>query len=64
MLYSARHYSGSVNWLAYRRRLPFNDQWNYERGRQWARQAPPTVALKRNGKLTDEAVPWYTDDII
>jgi hypothetical protein len=41
-----------------------DDQWNYERGRQWARQAPRTVALKRNGKITDEAIRWYTDDII
>jgi hypothetical protein len=31
-------------------------QWNYERGRQWVQQAPRTVALKRNGKITDEAL--------
>jgi hypothetical protein len=41
-----------------------NDQWNYERGRQWARQAPRTVALKRDGEITDEAMRWYTHDII
>lgn len=41
-----------------------NTQWDYERGRQWARQAPRTVALKHNGKITDEAVRLYTDDII
>ena len=41
-----------------------NTQWNYERGLQWARQAPRTVALKRNDKITDEAIRWYTDDII
>jgi hypothetical protein len=41
-----------------------NNQWDYERGRQWAQQAPRTVALKRNGKITDEAVRWYTHDII
>jgi hypothetical protein len=39
---------------------PTNAQWFYERGRQWAQQAPRTVALKRNGKLTTEAVRWYT----
>jgi hypothetical protein len=40
-------------------------QWNYERGRQWAQQAPCTVALRRNGKITDEAVRWFTTaDII
>ena len=31
-------------------------QWNYERGRQWVQQAPRTVALKRNGKISDEAL--------
>jgi hypothetical protein len=41
-----------------------NDQWSYERGRMWARQAPRTVALKRNGKVTEEAMRWYTRDII
>jgi hypothetical protein len=41
-----------------------NDRWNYERGRQWAARAPRTVALKRNGKITDEAVRWYTCNII
>jgi hypothetical protein len=41
-----------------------NHQWDYERGRQWAQQAPRTVALKRNGKITDEAVCWFTPDII
>jgi hypothetical protein len=41
-----------------------NKQWNYERGRQWAQQAPRTVPLECNGKITDEAVRWYTPDII
>jgi hypothetical protein len=41
-----------------------NKQWNYERGRQWAQQAPRTIAFKRNGKITDEAVRRYTPDII
>jgi hypothetical protein len=41
-----------------------NMKWNYERGRLWGRQAPRTVALKRNGKITDEAARWYTDDIL
>jgi len=33
-------------------------QWNYERGRQWARLVPASVMLKRNGKITREAVEW------
>jgi hypothetical protein len=41
-----------------------NDRWNYERGRQWAARAPRAVVLKRKGKITDEAVRWYTDDIL
>jgi hypothetical protein len=41
-----------------------NDQWGYERGRQWARLAPRTVALKRNGKITLEAMRWYKQDIL
>jgi hypothetical protein len=36
-----------------------NDQWNYERGRAWAVQAPRSVPLKRDGELNDEAVRWY-----
>jgi hypothetical protein len=39
-------------------------QWDYERGRQWARLAPASVVLKRNGRITREAVAWYmTADI-
>ena len=34
-------------------------QWSYERGRQWARLAPPSVALKRDGRITREAEAWY-----
>jgi hypothetical protein len=41
-----------------------NDKWAYERGRLWAQQAPRTVALKRDGKVTDEAMRWFTDDVI
>jgi len=41
-----------------------NDQWNYERGRMWAARAPRSVALKRDGKITREAMRWYNDDII
>jgi len=41
-----------------------NQQWNYERGRQWAALAPRSVALKRNGKLTAEAMRWFTRDIL
>ena len=35
-----------------------NAQWNYERGRQWARLVPASVALKSNGKITREAAEW------
>jgi hypothetical protein len=34
-----------------------NNRWFYECGRQWAQQAP--VALKRDGKVTEEAVRWF-----
>jgi hypothetical protein len=33
-----------------------NDQWAYERGRQWATLAPRGVPLRQGGKLTPEAV--------
>jgi hypothetical protein len=33
-----------------------NGLWNYERGRQWACLAPPTMALNINGKLNPKAV--------
>jgi hypothetical protein len=35
-----------------------SDQWDYERGRLWARLTPHHVQLKRGGKLTDEALEW------
>jgi hypothetical protein len=35
-----------------------NACWNYERGRAWARRVPASVALKCNGRVTDEAVGW------
>jgi hypothetical protein len=41
-----------------------NDQWNYERGRCWARLAPRHLVLKREGKVTPEAVRYYSWDII
>jgi hypothetical protein len=41
-----------------------NDQWNYERGRQWAAGTPRSVALKRNGKLTSAAMDWFIDNKI
>jgi hypothetical protein len=41
-----------------------NDQWDYGRGRCWARLAPRTVALKRDGKITREAIRYYSQDII
>jgi hypothetical protein len=40
-----------------------DEQWNYERGRQWATLAPRSLALKRNGEITAEAKRWFTDDI-
>ena len=39
-------------------------QWNYERGRQWARLAPRSVVLKRQGKITKEAMRYYSEDIL
>jgi hypothetical protein len=39
-------------------------QWNYERGRQWARLAPRTVALRRDGKIARDALRWFTKDIL
>jgi hypothetical protein len=33
-------------------------QWDYERGRQWARLVPATVVLKRDGKITPAARQW------
>jgi hypothetical protein len=40
-----------------------NDQWNYERGRQWAMRPPRHVALKRRGELNPIAV-LYTKHIL
>ena len=39
-------------------------QWNYERGRQWGAQAPRSVTLKRNGKVTITARRWFTNEIL
>jgi hypothetical protein len=33
-----------------------NGLWNYERGRQWACLAPPSMPLNVNGKLNPKAV--------
>jgi hypothetical protein len=41
-----------------------NDQWSYERGRCWARLAPRHIKLKRNGKVTREAIRYFSGDII
>jgi hypothetical protein len=38
--------------------------WNYERGRQWAAQAPRTIVLKRNGRITAEARRWFHNEIL
>jgi hypothetical protein len=40
-----------------------NEQWNYERGRAWAVVAPRAVALKRDGKITVEALRFAADII-
>jgi len=29
------------------------------RGRQWAAMAPRSIVLKRNGKITNEALNWF-----
>ena len=36
-----------------------NDQWGYERGRMWATLTPRDLALKRDGKITREALQWF-----
>jgi len=36
-----------------------NTAWNYERGRAWAQRVPASVALKRDNRITDEAVGWF-----
>ena len=36
-----------------------NTAWNYERGRIWAQRVPTSVDLKRNGRVTDDAVRWF-----
>jgi hypothetical protein len=41
-----------------------NGQWNYERGRQWASLAPRNVPLKRNGRVTREALKYFKAEII
>ena len=41
-----------------------NTQWTYERGRQWAAQAPYELPLKRDGVVTRQAQAWYLPSII
>jgi hypothetical protein len=44
-----------------------DDQWDYERGRQWATIAPRNIPLKHNGRINPDAVAWFRrhgDDII
>ena len=36
-----------------------DELWAYERGRVWACLVPRNVALKRNGKVTNEAINWF-----
>ena len=40
-----------------------NDQWSYERGRQWGRLAPRSLSLKVDCKVNPLAL-RYGDDII
>jgi hypothetical protein len=44
---------------AYDRWEDVNEQWNYERGRQWAVLVPASVELKCNGAVTQEALRWF-----
>jgi hypothetical protein len=37
----------------------WNDQWCYERGRAWALLVPRNVQVRRNGKVTPEALRWF-----
>ena len=41
-----------------------NAQWNYERGRCWARVAPHHIKLRRDGKVTRDAIRYFSRDII
>jgi hypothetical protein len=36
-----------------------DDQWNYERGRQWATLVPRDVLVKVCGKLNPKALKWF-----
>jgi hypothetical protein len=36
-----------------------NRQWNYERGRAFAKLVPRSVVLRRGGRLTQEAIDWF-----
>src|ERR1700751_179464 len=36
-----------------------DEQWSYDRGRQWGVAVPRSVPLKRDGRITNEAVVWY-----
>ena len=38
---------------------PTNTAWNYERGRARAQRVSASVALKRDGRVTVEAVRWF-----
>jgi len=49
-------------------RRPFNknydcwdgdEQWSYDRGRQWFAAVPPSIPLKRDGRIIAEAEDWY-----
>jgi|AmaraimetFIIA100_FD_contig_101_154468_length_654_multi_3_in_0_out_0_1 hypothetical protein len=39
---------------------PTNTAWNYEQGRARAQRVSASVALKRDGRVTVEAVRWST----
>jgi hypothetical protein len=36
-----------------------DEQWGYDRGRLWAALAPKSIQLKRNGRVTREAMLVY-----
>jgi hypothetical protein len=49
-------------------RLPrfdaFAETWDYERGRQWAIAAPPTMPIKVKGKVSFEAIHIFLESKI
>ncbi len=38
-----------------------NDRWAYERGRQWALLVPRHVPLRRNGRISNQAIALFCE---